>query len=96
MTTTATSNASTPMTPNEIRVAAQQALARRFGATADDLRKLDARGVEHSADDALRALRDLVVGFLTATDKGCPESMKTMSIEQIQILNKLYLAVGIT
>ena len=43
----------------------------------------------------LLALRDLVVGFLDATDKGCPESMKTMSIDQTRLLNQLHLAVGL-
>lgn len=83
------------MTPHEIHVAAQQALARRFGTATSVLQKLDEHGVERSADDALLALRDLVVGFINATDKGCPESMKAMSIEQIQLLNKFYLAAGL-
>lgn len=44
---------------------------------------------------ALLALRDLLVSFLEATDKGCPDSMKAMSIEQVRLLNQLHLAVGL-
>jgi hypothetical protein len=40
-------------------------------------------------------MRALLVGFLDATDKGCPESMKAMSIDQICLLNQLHLAVGL-
>ena len=48
-------------------------------------------GYEHE----LLALRDLLVSFLEATDKDCPESMKAMSIEQVRLLNQLHLAVGL-
>ena len=48
-------------------------------------------GYEHE----LIALRDLVVSFLDATDKECPESMKAMSITQARLLNQLHLAVGL-
>lgn len=47
------------------------------------------------SDRALLAMRDLVVLFLDATDKGCPESMKAMSIDQARLLNQLHLAVGL-
>ena len=47
------------------------------------------------SDRALLALRDLVVLFLDATDKGCPESMKAMSIDQVRALNLLYIAAGL-
>lgn len=47
------------------------------------------------SDRALLAMRDLVVSFLDATDKGCPESMKAMSIDQARLLNQLHLAVGL-
>ena len=51
---------------------------------------------DHSESDrALLALRDLVVLFLDATDKGCPESMKAMSIDQARLLNQMHLAVGL-
>lgn len=46
-------------------------------------------------DRALLELRDLLVRFIDATDKGCPESMKAMSMDQIHLLNKLHLAVGL-
>ena len=49
-----------------------------------------------SAEDrALMALRDLLVDFLNETDKGYPDSMKAMSIDQIRLLNQLHLAVGL-
>jgi hypothetical protein len=48
-------------------------------------------GYEHE----LIALRDLLVAFLDATGKGCPESMKAMSIDQARLLNQLHLAVGL-
>ena len=44
---------------------------------------------------ALVALRDLLVHFLDATDTGCPESMKAMSIDQVRLLNQMHLAVGL-
>jgi hypothetical protein len=44
---------------------------------------------------ALIALRDLLVSFLDATDKGYPDSMKAMSIDQVRLLNQLHLAVGL-
>ena len=46
-------------------------------------------------EQELLALRDLVVSFLDATDKECPESMKAMSITQVRLLNQLHLAVGL-
>lgn len=53
------------------------------------------RAERSEADRALLAMHDLVVRFLDATNKGCPESMKAMSIEQARILNQLHLAVGL-
>jgi hypothetical protein len=50
---------------------------------------------QDASDRALIALRDLLISFLDATDKGCPDSMKTMSIDQIRLLNQLHLAVGL-
>jgi hypothetical protein len=51
---------------------------------------------EHSESDrALLATHDLIVTFLDATDAGCPESMKALSIDQVNLLNKLHLAVGL-
>ena len=46
-------------------------------------------------EQELMALRNLVVSFLDATDKECPESMKAMSITQARLLNQLHLAVGL-
>ncbi len=71
------------MTPREISTAtkvASQEAARRGQPTAEGR--------------ALIALRDLLVSFIDATDKGCPESIKAMSIDQVRILNQLHLAVG--
>lgn len=49
-----------------------------------------------SAEDrALLTLRDLLLGFIDATDKDYPDSMKAMSMKQIHFLNKLHLAVGL-
>ena len=48
-----------------------------------------------ASDCALLALSDLLIRFLAATDTGCPESMKAMSIDQIRLLNQLHLAVGL-
>jgi len=71
--------------PREIAVTIAKIRERR------DERPNERVGYEHE----LLALRDLVVGFLDATDKGCPESMKSMSIEQARLLNQLHLAVGL-
>jgi hypothetical protein len=68
------------MTPREIFAAAQ-------GAALKD--------APSASDRALLAMHDLLVHFLDATDKGCPESMKSMSIDQIRLLNQLHLAVGL-
>ena len=48
-----------------------------------------------TTDQALLALHALVVDFLNETDKGCPDSMKAMSIDQIRLINQLHLAVGL-
>jgi len=68
------------MTAREIWAAMQQAALRDQPST---------------SDRALLALRDLLVGFLDATDKGYPDSMKEMSIDQVRLLNQLHLAVGL-
>lgn len=68
------------MTPREILATTQGAMLR----------------AEHSESDrALLATHDLIVTFLDATDAGCPESMKALSIDQVNLLNKLHLAVGL-
>ena len=51
------------------------------------------RAERSESDRALLAMHDLLVRFLEATDKGCPESMKAMSIDQARLLNQLHLAV---
>ena len=66
--------------PREIFAAAEEAACRDRPST---------------SDRALLALRDLLIQFLDATDKGCPESMKAMSIDQVRLLNQLHLAVGL-
>ena len=53
------------------------------------------RGERSESDRALLAIHDLLVRFLDATDKGCPESMKAMSIDQARLLNQLHLAAGL-
>ena len=53
------------------------------------------RDQPNGSDRELLALRDLLVSFLDATNTGCPESMKAMSIDQIRLLNQLHLAVGL-
>lgn len=68
------------MTPREILRATQGAML---------------RAERDESDRALLAMHALLVSFLDATDKGCPESMKEMSIEQIRLLNQLHLAVGL-
>ena len=68
------------MTPREILTATQEAMI---------------RAERCESDRALIALRDLLVSFLDATNTGCPESMKAMSIYQIRLLNQLHLAVGL-
>ncbi len=47
-----------------------------------------------ASDQALIAMRDLIASFIEATDKGYPDSLKEMSIDQVRILNQLHLAVG--
>lgn len=76
------------MTAREILSATQGAVL-RVGICARDLHE------PNESDRALVALRDLLVSFLDATDKGCPESMKSMSIDQARLLNQLHLAVGL-
>ena len=68
------------MTPREIFAAAQDAASKDAPTT---------------ADQALIAMRKLLVSFVDATDKGCPESMKSMSIDQLRLLNQLSMAVGL-
>ena len=68
------------MTPQEILSATQGAMI---------------RGERSESDRALLAIHDLLVRFLDATDKGCPESMKAMSIDQARLLNQLHLAAGL-
>ena len=68
------------MTPREILAATQGAML---------------RAERSESDRALLAMHDLLVRFLDATDKGCPESMKAMSIDQARLLNQLHLAVGL-
>lgn len=48
-----------------------------------------------ASDQALIALRDLLASFLDATDRGYPDSLKAMSIDQVRLLNQLHLAVGL-
>ena len=58
------------MTPRDILTATQGAMI---------------RSERSESDRALLAMHDLFVGFLDATDKGCPDSMKTMLIDQIRV-----------
>jgi hypothetical protein len=62
-----------------------------FAATLEAARKKP----QAASDHALRALHELLVSFLDATNTGCPESMKAMSIDQVRLLNQLHLAVGL-
>ena len=68
------------MIPREIFAAAQEAAR---------------RAQPSEADRALIALRDLLASFLDATNTGCPESLKAMSIDQARLLNQMHLAVGL-
>ena len=47
------------------------------------------------SDQALVAMRALLVEFIDATEKAGREAMQWMSIEQIRIFNQLHLAVGL-
>ena len=47
-----------------------------------------------SAEPALVALRSLVAEFTLALERAGKEATQWMSIEQVRILNQLYLAVG--
>ena len=47
-----------------------------------------------SAEPALVALRSLVAEFTLALERAGSEATQWMSIEQVRILNQLYLAVG--
>lgn len=71
------------MTPREIQMTTEIAV-----------QEGSRRGRPTAEGRALIALRDLLVSFIDATDKGCPESIKAMSIDQVRILNQLHLAVG--
>lgn len=68
------------MTPREILAATQGVML---------------RAERSDSERALLAMHNLLVSFLDATDKGCPESMKSMSIEQARLLNQMHLAVGL-
>lgn len=68
------------MTPREILHATQEVML---------------RAERDEADRALLAMHNLLISFLDATDKDCPESMKAMSIDQVRLLNQLHLAVGL-
>lgn len=68
------------MTPREISVAAYEA---------------ERNAQPTPSDRALLAMRRLLTEFLDATDTGCPESMKAMSIDQVRLLNQLHIAVGL-
>lgn len=46
------------------------------------------------ADHALVALRSLVAEFTLALERAGSEATQWMSIDQVRILNQLYLAVG--
>jgi hypothetical protein len=47
-----------------------------------------------SSDPALVALRSLVADFVIALERAGREATQSMSIEQVQLLNQLYLVVG--
>jgi len=79
------------MTPRDILAVTQGAMIR----SAPGPRDCAARAEPSESDRALLAMHDLLVRFLDATDKGCPESMKAMSIDQARLLNQLHLAVGL-
>ncbi|HSX22412.1 MAG TPA: hypothetical protein VLE97_06505 [Gaiellaceae bacterium] len=53
-----------------------------------------AQGTAAPADHALVALRSLVADFTLALERAGKEATQWMSIDQVQILNQLYLAVG--
>lgn len=53
-----------------------------------------AQGTAATADHALVALRSLVADFTLALERAGKEATQWMSIDQVQILNQLYLAVG--
>jgi len=71
-----------PMTPRAIFAAIQKA---------------ESPHPQSAEAQALLALRDLLVGFIDATDgpNGYPDSMASMSMDQIRFLNLLHLAVGL-
>ena len=68
------------MTPREIFAATQEAAQ---------------QSTPNAEGSALIAMHALLVSFLDATNTGCPESMKAMSIDQARLLNQLHLAVGL-
>lgn len=47
------------------------------------------------SDQALIAMRDLLVSFITATENAGREAMQWMSIDQVRILNQMYLAAAL-
>ena len=47
-----------------------------------------------SAEPALVALRSLVADFTLALERAGHEATQWMSIEQVRLLNQLYLAMG--
>ena len=53
-----------------------------------------AQGTASQADHALVALRSLVGDFTLSLERAGKEATQWMSIEQVQIVNQLYLAVG--
>lgn len=63
----------------------------------DAIQQVALRDSPSTSDRALIALRDLLLRFLDATDgpSGYPDSMKSMSLDQIRFLNQLHIAVGL-
>ena len=68
------------MTSREISAAAQTAASNETPTT---------------SDQALIAMRDLLVSFITATENAGREAMQWMSIDQIRIFNQMHLAAGL-
>ena len=71
------------MSPKEIRQALQAAAE---------------APVPSNSDRALVALRGLLTSFVAATEQADRDghgSMKAMSIEQVRVLNQLYIAAGL-
>lgn len=68
--------------------------AREIAAAVSEAAHRCAQGSATPADHALVALRSIVADFTLALERAGEEATQWMSIDQVRLVNQLYLAVG--